>query len=263
MYVLCLSTYLSAAFEHYPADPAAVGSGLITINIQANATGIFADPASVTSFQNRHVGVSSGKRFGLSLLKHQSAALAFPVKNGYAAFGASIFGDEHYSEKMWCLIMGRQFSDRLSIGMGLMYYDLQIKNYGQAGSWGINVGWNMKLDDTLYWRGYWRNINGPTIGSARESLPQVLVSALTYTPIPQANVIVEWEQDTIYDSRVKFGGQFNLLPWVTIHTGHAISPGQTTAGIEINYKQIIINYALSTHSHLDLSHWLGLGFSFR
>jgi hypothetical protein len=51
MFSLCVSTYLSAAFEHYPSNSAAVGSGLLTVNIYANAIGVFSDPASVTLFK--------------------------------------------------------------------------------------------------------------------------------------------------------------------------------------------------------------------
>ncbi|MEA2044512.1 MAG: hypothetical protein U9M99_03930, partial [Thermoproteota archaeon] len=165
---LSMSTNLSAAFEHYPLNPSAVGSGLITVNLHANAIGIFADPSSVSSFHTRHFGISSGKRFGLNMLKHHSAALAQPIRNGFFALGASIFGDKLYSETIWCLVMGKQFNDKINVGLGLMYYDLRIENYGQAGSLGINAGWRIELDKSLKWIGSWRNVNGPTIGTTQD-----------------------------------------------------------------------------------------------
>lgn len=259
MFSLCISTYLSAAFEHYPTNPAAVGSGLLNVNIYANAIGVFSDPVSVTAFKKRNFAISSGKRFGLNLLRHHSTAIAQPIKKGFIAVGASFFGDKLYGETIWCLAMGRKLSDKLNIGMGLMIYDLQIKNYGNASSLGINVGWRMELNESLHWRGIWRNINGPTIGKSKDEIPQVIVSALVYNPIPKTTIAMEWEQDTSYKSRLKFGGEFKLFPWVVIHTGHASSPNQTTAGLEIFYKQLNINYAVSSHSHLDLSHWFGVG----
>lgn len=259
MFSLYISTYLSAAFEHYPTNPAAVGSGLLNVNIYANAIGVFSDPVSVTAFKKRNFAISSGKRFGLNLLRHHSTAIAQPIKKGFIAVGASFFGDKLYGETIWCLAMGRKLSDKLNIGMGLMIYDLQIKNYGNASSLGINVGWRMELNESLHWRGIWRNINGPTIGKSKDEIPQVIVSALVYNPRPKTTIVMEWEQDTSYKSRLKFGGEFKLFPWVVIHTGHASSPNQTTAGLEIFYKQLNINYAVSSHSHLDLSHWFGVG----
>ncbi len=259
MYVLSLSTFLFAAFEHYPSNPAAVGSGLLNVNIYAHAIGVFSDPASVTAFKKRNVAISSGKRFGLNLLRHHSTAIAQPFKKGFIAVGASFLGDKLYGETIWCLAMGRSLSDKLNIGMGIMVYDLQIKNYGSASSVGINIGWRMELNESLRWRGIWRNINRPTIGKSKDAIPQVIVSALVYNPIPKATLVMEWEQDTSYKSRLKFGGAFKLLQWVVIHTGHASYPGQTTAGLEIFYKHLNINYAVSSHSHLDLSHWFGVG----
>ena len=256
---LYVSTYLSAAFEHYPTNPAAVGSGLLNVNIYANAIGVFSDPASVTAFRKRNVAISSGKRFGLNLLRHHSTAIAQPFKKGFIAVGASFLGNKLYGETIWCLALGRKLSDKLNIGMGLMAYDLQIKNYGGASSLGVNIGWRLELNETLKWRGIWRNINGPTIGQSKDVIPQVIVSALVYNPTPKAKVVIEWEQDTLFESRLKFGGGFKLLPWVVIHTGHASSPDQTTAGVEIFYKHLNINYAVSSHSHLDLSHWFGVG----
>jgi len=263
MCVLFINTCLSASFEHYPSNPSAVGLGLLTINIHTNTIGVFADPASVTTFHKRHISISSGKRFGLNLLEHHSVALAQPIKKVYIATGTSFLGDKLYSETIWCIAMGGQLTNKLNIGLGLMYYNLQIRNYGRASSLGINVGWHMELDKSLKWIGSWRNLNAPTIGATQDEIPQIIVSALVFNPIQKATVVIEWEQDTFYESRLKFGGQFKLLPWVTIHTGHASSPGQTTAGFEILYKHINISYAVSTHSYLDLSHWFGVGLSFR
>ena len=261
--VVSISAHLFSAFEHYPSNPVAVGSGLLFINVQANAIGIFADPASVTSFQVRSIGIVSGRRFGLKRLQHHSAVLAQPYLNKklYFATGASFFGDKLYSETIWGMVMGKRVSEKLNIGIGLMYYDLQIKNYGQASSWGLNLGWRIKLDKSLQWLGSWRNLNSPAVGVSKDEIPQIIVSALVFNPIQYATVVIEWEQDTLYESRLKMGGQFKLLPWATIHAGHASSPGQTTAGFEILFKHIKINYAVSTHSYLDLSHWFGVGFS--
>lgn len=256
-------TNLSAAFEHYPSDPVAAGTGLLTVNINANAVGVFADPASVTTFHNRHINISSGRRFGLQLLQHYNIAVAQPIKKGFIAAGINFIGDELYSETTWCLVAGLHFMKKIKVGMGLMYYDLQIKNYGQAGSLGMNIGWRIILDESLHWIGSWRNVNGPTIGSSQDEIPQIIVSALVYNPISKATVVLEWEQDTLYDSRVKVGGKFKFLPWFTIHTGHVTSPSQATIGFEILINHLNINYAVSTHSHLDLSHWFGVGFSFR
>ena len=36
--VVSISAHLFSAFEHYPSNPVAVGSGLLFINVQANAT---------------------------------------------------------------------------------------------------------------------------------------------------------------------------------------------------------------------------------
>lgn len=259
--MLMFITHLFSAFEHYPSNPSAIGSGLLSNNISASAIDVFVDPASVTFFQERNIGIVSGRRFGLKRLQHQSAAIALPSKNKqlYYAIGASYFGDKLYNETIWGIVFGKKVTEKINVGLGLMYYSLQIKNYGQASSWGMNLGWRIKLDKSLQWIGSWRNINNPTMGLSKDEIPQVLVSSLVFYPTSKATTIIEWEQDTLYESRLKMGGQLKLFPWATILVGHASSPGQTTAGFEILFRNIKINYAVSTHSYLDLSHWFGVG----
>jgi len=52
------------------------------------------------------------------------------------------------------------------------------------------------------------------------------------------------------------------MPWLKVFTGHASSPDQFSTGFTIHFKNIKINYAFSTHSFLDISHYMGLGIAF-
>ncbi len=260
---LVFYNHLPAAFEHQPANPSEIAAGLISINTQANPLSIVNDPASIVQFNSISAGIAWGNRFQMDPLRHQSAAVAGFVWGWPAAVGISMFGDELYNESIWSIATGRRITARMDIGGVLNYYTLVIKGYGHSSSIGLNIGWRFKLEDQLVWFGSLNNFNGATIGRTNDPLPQVLSTGLWYSPQEELNCVIEWTQDTIYESRIKFSGQFLILPWFGVYVGYASVPGQFTGGLNIDYKYTKIFYAFTTHPHLAVSHWLGLGLSIR
>ncbi len=264
--IVCMIIVLNqlfGAFEHYPSSPSAVATGHLLINTQSNPIGTFNDPASVMLFEKTNIGIVWGEKFALKALSYRSAIIAMSLHNWNISAGASIFGDKLYSETIWGVVAGKQIKERLILGTSIMVYDLKIKQYGQDTSVGINFGWRAGLNENISWFGSLRNINAPTIGQSNELLPQVISSGLLYDPSEKLNLVIEWEQETLYESRIKFGGQFMLMPWLGVFTGHASSPGQLALGFNIDFKNIKINYAFSTHSYLDISHYMGVGITLR
>lgn len=268
-FVIHLITYhlslslLYAAFEHIPSNPSNIATGILTANIQTNSLGILSDPASVTHFDDLHIGLSSGNRYGISMLGHHSGAGAQRIGMYYLGLLVGSMGDKTYNETILNITVGKRFSDKIKAGIGIVHYGLSIKSYGATNTIGLNFGWNIQLDETINWVGVWRNMNGPVIGISKDPLPQVFSTAMIYQPIKATTVVLEVEQDTEYESRLKFGTRIHLLPWITAFLGQATSPDQTTGGFEILFKQFNINYAVTTHTYLGLSHWIGTGFSFR
>ncbi len=254
---------LFGAFEHYPSSPSAVATGYTLVNTQLNPIDTFNDPASVILFDKINIGITWGEKFALKALSHRSAVVAGSLNNWYLSAGASIIGDKLYSETIWGFVTGKQIKKRLVLGASIMVYDLKIKHYGQDRSVGINLGWRAGLNENINWFGSLKNINAPTIGQSNELLPQVISSGLLYDPSEKLNLVIEWEQETLHESRIKFGGQFMLMPWFGIFTGHASSPGQLTLGFNVAFKKMKINYAFSTHSYLDISHYMGVGITLR
>lgn len=254
---------LFGAFEHYPSSPAAAATGLVSVNTQSNPIGTFNDPASVMLFDKIDFEIVWGEKFNLRTLSHRSAVVAGTFNNLNLSAGASIIGDKLYSETIWGIVVGKQINERFILGVSVMVYDLKIKGYGQDRSVGINLGWRAGLNENINWFGSLRNINAPAIGGSNELLPQVISSGLLYDQSEKLNLVVEWEQETLHESRVKFGGQFVLMPWFSVFTGHASSPGQLTLGFNVDFKNITINYAFSTHSYLDISHYMGVGITLR
>jgi hypothetical protein len=140
--VVSISAHLFSAFEHYPSNPVAVGSGLLFINVQANAIGIFADPASVTSFQVRSIGIVSGRRFGLKRLQHHSAVLAqLAIRGSWIAAQIDDFNGRVY---FWDLnLPGEMRSVAISQNKQILGFRVQMKpnnNYRLYMRW--RSSWN-------------------------------------------------------------------------------------------------------------------------
>ncbi|MFQ6677345.1 MAG: hypothetical protein ACE5D0_03400 [Fidelibacterota bacterium] len=261
VYLITGLNQLFGAFEHYPSAPEAVATGYLLVNTQSNPIGTFSDPASVMLFEKSKFGVAWGEKFSLKALSHRSAVIAGSFRRWNISAGGSVFGDKLYRETIWGIVTGTKIKKKLILGASVMIYDLKIKQYGSDRTAGLNLGWRAALDDNIHWFGSLRNINAPIIGKSKDSLPQVISSGFLVDPSKKVQFIFEWEQETLNESRIKFGGEFLLMPWISVCAGHATSPNQLTLGINIDYKQIKISYAFSTHNYLDISHWMGVGFS--
>lgn len=253
-----IPAYLTAAFELFPLAPLNTARGLMILNGATTPGGLFNDPASIPLQAHPALALNRCNRFALKNLDQNYLTLVWPRKGIGLGGGFSRFGNRHYQEVIWSLLAGKQLPGRLRLGLGLIGYRLTIGGYGSSTSYGFVLGWQIDLNPGLRWGGALRNINAPLLGAAGESLPQVVVTGFQARIGEQLHSQVEWEQDTAFPGRLKFGIQVDLLPGLQVAAGYAANPGQATAGFRFHLVRLSIDYAIASHPQLGFSQWMGL-----
>ena len=251
------AAYLWAAFEHPFLSPMNAGLGMSHINFNRNTLGSIMDPSSLAMGNRIRFAGQTGRRFNLKPLSHQSFVGGIPSRWGSFATGIQTFGIKQYKESTISIAFGRQIKKGFNGGVAINAYSLSIPNYGSASTFGISLAWQVNLNDNIQWGTILHNMNGPTIGKSEDSLPQLILTALSFHPTKRISVQIEWEQDTVFEGQLKSGFSFQPKTWLTLHSGFVSGTGQVTGAIGVHFYKVNINYAMANHPHLGPSHWMG------
>jgi hypothetical protein len=99
-----------------------------------------------------------------------------------------------------------------------------------------------------------RNLNAPTIGAARERIPQQFSAGLAYKPIPSMNILADYRKETGFDASPRLGFEYWMIEWVALRCGVSGEPSRSSGGMGFRFSFVRIDYALSHHQDLGWSH---------
>ncbi len=248
-----------AAFEHLPRGSEAVALGGAAVAVLNSPWTAFSNPGGLSTLEGRTLSVYySPQPFGLNELAHGSFSYVEPTSIGAFAASGSRYGFELYREIDLQASYGVGLNDRFSMGVTVHYYHLSIARYGSAHSWGIDVGLLAQISDEIKWGFAALNVNAPTIGAAREKLPQVYVTGLAYSPIPEASLLVDIEKDVRYPTELHAGVEYVILDLLSLRAGTVSDPSVLSAGVGIRYWIVQLDYAFTSHSELGATHQMSL-----
>jgi hypothetical protein len=257
--LLCVQCEMYAAFEHLARGSGSIAMGGAAIAVSGNPWAAFSNPAGLSTFDERILSIYySPQPFGLKELAHGSFSYTEPTAIGTFAASGSRYGFELYREVDLQISYGNDISDLLSAGATVHYYHLSIERYGSAQTFGVDVGLLAQLTEQIRWGFSAFNINVPTIGSAKEKLPQVFVTGIAYSPIPELTLAVDLEKDVRYPVELHAGIQYMFLDLLAARVGTTNDPSIFSAGLGIRYSFVQLDYAFANHSELGAMHQMSL-----
>ncbi len=251
-----------AQFEHHivGARPASLGgSGMLLKN---DPWAALANPAMYVSITDVSVSAAyTPGRFALPELGSSAATTVFPLPIGTLAAAVHRFGFDLYSETTVSVSGSRSVGDRLAVGATLNWYHLSIERYGAAATVGITVGINAEITDNLSSGFVVSNINRPSIGHGKNTLPQMIRAGLLYRPHPLIRILAEIEKDVLFEPEFRFGVEYFLTESFFIRAGMNDRPTRAAGGFSVSVGNLQIDYALQWHFELGQTHFFTLTFS--
>jgi hypothetical protein len=248
-----------AAFEHIARGSNAIAMGGASAASLGNPWTAFSNPGALTTLDGRILSLHySPQPFGLKELAHGSFSYVEPTGFGTFAVSGSRFGFDLYREIDLQVSYGAIVTDFFSAGTSIHYYHLSIERYGSAQTFGIDVGLLAILTEQVRWGFAAFNVNAPTIGSAKERLPQIFVTGVAYSPIPEAVLVADLEKDIRYPVELHFGLEYKLLELLALRAGTTGDPSMLSAGLGIHYSVVQLDYAFTNHSELGATHQFSL-----
>jgi len=223
------------------------------IAISNNVFGIFNNPSSSANLNSREIGVFySPSPFGVKELAHGNFAYIEPTSIGNFSIGASTYGFELYRENQFSLSYSTKVTEKILLGITTFYHDVKIDRYGSSGIFNIKFGGIFALNNNLS-IGF--SLHNPfRFLNSQIELPLVYNLGLSYTPIKNVNINLALFKELNFPVSVRFGIEYPLIKYLHLRIGVQNEPDLYSGGIGIIYTFLNLNYAVTSHPELGLTH---------
>ena len=225
---------------------------------------IFNNPAGLTQMNWREIGVFySPAPFGFKELANGFIAYNEPLSFGSISFGAMTYGFDLYKEDRILLGYSCRFYNNFFLGLAFNYHIVSIKNYGNKSVLYFSLGGLSYITPDIRWGFFVYNINRASFVDEDDQIPTVFNTGFSYNIIPELSVNAELEKDIRYTASLRFGIDYYIIDNFALRTGFSNEPSVFSAGIGINYSFISLDYAVTNHPDLGLTHQAGILISFQ
>ncbi len=144
-----LLTFIFSDSSSSPLATRALGPGS-QLNGLFGFWSVFGNEAGLTGVQGFSAGMGSMAGYSAIGPVGLFAGLASRAGNGVVALSALTYGMTGYSETEASLAFARKFGDNLSIGLRILYYRLDLLEYGKQSVAGFSAGMVRKTGKSAY-----------------------------------------------------------------------------------------------------------------
>jgi hypothetical protein len=218
---------------------------------------LFGNPAGLSQINSSEFGIFySPSPFNLTELSNGFLAYTQPTTFGNLSIGAMAYGFDLYKENRILIGYSNQISKNMLIGITTFYHSLSIKRYGSESQFNFSLGGLFFLDNNFS-LGF--ALHNPLRYSENTfKLSSSYRMGITYKPIKKTSLNFALSKDIDYPFSFHFGVEYPLVKFLNIRIGIQNEPNLYNGGIGLNYSFFSLNYAVSSHQELGLTHQFDL-----
>jgi hypothetical protein len=229
------------------------------ISYSGDSFTLFNNPAGLALIKQREVGLYySPSPFGVSEMANAYGAYAEPTIYGTFSAGFSIYGFELYKQTQIALGYARKIYDNFYIGGTAIYQNLSIKNYGSKGTLFLNIGGIGNITEQLGFGFAVENITRSTVSEDANQIPTVFWGGLHLKVIKEFIFSAAVSKEMGYNPSIRLGAEYSMLDFIRLRFGTHNEPNSFTGGFGVIYQFLQVDYAVSSHPDLGLTHQFGL-----
>ena len=254
---------LHASFESREMGARACALGGAYVGLANDHWTVWFNPSGMARTGRKQLSFFYSPRpLGISELAFRAAVYSHPTKAGVFALSITRFGFTLYNETTVALSYANTHYRIVSFGLTVRYHRLSIERYGSAGALGLDAGVLVELSNRINVGFVVKNINSPSMGAARERLPQVISTGISYAPVERLLVLFDIHKDLHYAAAVRGGTEFSAFDFLAVRFGLSTAPSKGTVGLGLKSKRHSFDYALQSHPDLGFSHQLSVSLTF-
>lgn len=252
-----------AGFELNGSSARIQAMGQAYVGLANTPDAIFINCSGLAQVTNTSFSVFYTRPFGMKELNYGSVSAVVPTSFGKFATGLTSFGNEFYHEQSFILSINRSARQNIYYGFNLHYMKLQISGYGSDFSFGVDLGFLIKMAPKLSWGFFATNLNRATMGRTDDLLPQTFCTGISMFPINDLILNLDIFKDSMFPLEFRCGIEYLLFHRIALRSGFSTEPAQFCAGFGFLFSRFEVDYAVTTHQNLGLTHHLSLQFQFK
>lgn len=204
---------------------------------------------SVISFTNNwQSGVYHERKLNRRELSLYSVAAAIPTRITDIGLAINNYGFNNFNEQRFVLSASKKLAQTLSLGIQLNYVQVNISEYGQAGTWVIGAGVSYQPASKIFLGFYTYNPNQRKLDQkSGVVLPSLARLGAQYDINSKAHMLFEAEQQTSRKTVIKGGIRYDVHQRVSVAAGAASFPVVYTFGASVKFAGGIIDMAAGVH----------------
>ena len=254
---------LRASFELKGNSARVQAMGQAYIGLANTPDAIFSNCGGLALIKHPSFSLYFTRPYGMKELLQGTLSATLPTPFGSFGTGVNHFGNELYQEQSLLLSYSHSIRQKFSWGINLHYMKLQIAKYGSDFSYGIDLGFLTKISQRVNWGFCATNINRATFKNGSEYLPQTFASGVSILPLHDFIINFDIFKDTDFPLELRMGIEYLLFQRIAFRAGFSDEPSQFCFGFGLLFSYFTLDYAVTSHIDLGLTHYFSMQFSFK
>ncbi|MEN7549839.1 hypothetical protein AAG747_18080 [Rapidithrix thailandica] len=257
---LLFATYLQAQQMPVSAGAESRALGHVRVSVD-NVNNVLNNPSLLGQAKKIQFSANYQNLFSSSFLHAISATAQGVFFKGGWGVAWQRFGSALYSEHRLSWGYGHQL-EGVSLGVSGQYLQMQAQGERSFGAFLANAGVMTRLYPKLALGAVFHNIFQAKAGeNLSQQIPSFIAIGLLYQPYDKVRIHTEIEKELLSKVALKAGLAWEVLPALDLRAGFVTEPFLTSLGLGLRSGAFLIDYGVSLHPMLPLSHALSLSFS--
>ena len=227
----------------------------VTLN---DAWSIFNNIGGLHGVDKLHALAFFENNYGISAFNTYGAAIVIPASWGVTGLKARHFGDQIFAQNDLGLGISNQFG-LVSLGVRVNYVSFKAEGLEAQDAFTIDFGGVAEITPELFFGASIFNLNQASMTEG-ETLPTVVNAGISYRPTDGLMLNAEVLKDINFDASFRGGVEYKIFEQLALRTGIKTKPLAGHYGLGFKSKNISVDYALSNHSQLGISHQASISY---
>ena len=252
-----------AAFERLVTGGRHAGVAGASAALAGDPWGMFANPAGILGLPGCTIVTSvCPSIYGIPELRHLAVSAILPLSWGSIGVAGTTLGVDGYRETTASLVIASPLGPAFGCGIRMNSLWLGITSYGSTVVPTFDAGLQARITESFSVGFLLENVTGARLGIQKEALPRSVEFGLSIVSSDlgvQAHASAVKELSGPLDWRM--GVSFTPYECLTLRTGISTEPALLCGGLGLTVAPVTLDYAVSHHWQLGLTHHVSLGFS--
>lgn len=252
--VLPLHSY--GAFERLTLGGAGAALAGATVALDTQGDGTLDNPACFAGVRGFiFTTTACPALFGMPDLRVIRSSLGVGVPWGGVGISASMLGVPGYTETTASLSAAYEDLSGWRAGIRINLLMLSIDGYGSAAVAAFDAGVQVRCAESVSLGVMLANVGGACIGEGREALPQALECGVSFAP-PESGVLLcaSAVHQLLAPLEWRLGLSYAPCECLVLRTGISTEPALLCGGFGVVLSPVSIDYGVSRHWQLGLTH---------